>query len=157
MGDYGKEKVCSLLFACIDCWLIALVCSSFLEYSELFTRCAFEGTTPAFDLLCTLVSPDGRPVTCSACFTIRKDVSRFQMDIDLAVSSFLSFRCSRFLIFPVSSSGKTESLPLPSLIQKRVNHVACLSSLSTKQPISPPAVKKRSRPLDASFCLASTF
>ncbi|PWY98526.1 hypothetical protein BCV70DRAFT_201838 [Testicularia cyperi] len=44
-----------------------------LDYWEKFALHAFENTTQSVMTTCTLVKPDGKPVPCAFCFTIKRD------------------------------------------------------------------------------------
>ncbi|GAA94347.1 uncharacterized protein L969DRAFT_96513 [Mixia osmundae IAM 14324] len=48
--------------------------SSVVEYYEAFSNHAFENTTQAVMTTCVLLTPTGRPVPCTFCFTIKRDL-----------------------------------------------------------------------------------
>ena len=54
--------------------LACALCPSVIEFYDNFSRCAFDGTMPSFKQVCTLLTPSGRAISCTACFSIRRDV-----------------------------------------------------------------------------------
>ncbi|CAD6911391.1 unnamed protein product [Tilletia controversa] len=59
---------------------------STIEYWEKFAMHAFENTSQSVVARCTLLTPQGKPVPCSACFSIKRDM--FDLPI-LIVGNFL--------------------------------------------------------------------
>lgn len=47
---------------------------SVVEYWEKFAAHAFESSSQSVNSHCVLIKPDGTPVPCSFCFSIRRDV-----------------------------------------------------------------------------------
>ncbi|KAI8590794.1 hypothetical protein BDZ88DRAFT_413276 [Geranomyces variabilis] len=52
-----------------------------VDYWEKFSLIAFDNSQQSVMTTCTLVSPDGRPVPCAFCFTIKRDI----FDVPLAI------------------------------------------------------------------------
>ncbi|GAA6018087.1 hypothetical protein JCM11491_003313 [Sporobolomyces phaffii] len=48
--------------------------ASVVEYYESFAKHAFESTSTSVTLQCVVLGPDGRPVPCAFCFSVRRDL-----------------------------------------------------------------------------------
>ncbi|GAA5823181.1 hypothetical protein JCM10212_003234, partial [Sporobolomyces blumeae] len=60
--------------------------SSVVEYFESFAKHAFESTSTSVTLQCVVLGPDGRPVPCAFCFSVRRDLFSCP---SLVIGSFL--------------------------------------------------------------------
>ncbi|KAJ3066329.1 Transcriptional regulator of nonfermentable carbon utilization, partial [Podochytrium sp. JEL0797] len=66
--------------------------NSVIEYWERFATAAFDNTQGSWMVRCVLVSPVGRKIPCSVCFTIKRDI----FDVPLAIiGNFLPLFQSR--------------------------------------------------------------
>ena len=48
--------------------------ASVVEYYESFAKHAFESTATSITMQCVVLAPDGRPVPCAFCFSVRRDL-----------------------------------------------------------------------------------
>ncbi|POY75679.1 hypothetical protein BMF94_1302 [Rhodotorula taiwanensis] len=48
--------------------------ASVVEYFESFAKHAFESTATSITMQCVVLAPDGRPVPCAFCFSVRRDL-----------------------------------------------------------------------------------
>lgn len=62
--------------------------ASVVEYYESFAKHAFESTATSITMQCVVLAPDGRPVPCAFCFSVRRDL------FSVRCSSLLPFRGS---------------------------------------------------------------
>ncbi|KWU44010.1 hypothetical protein RHOSPDRAFT_12418, partial [Rhodotorula sp. JG-1b] len=60
--------------------------SSVVEYYESFAKHAFESTATSITMQCVVLAPDGRPVPCAFCFSVRRDLFSCPF---LVIGSFL--------------------------------------------------------------------
>ncbi|GAA5868122.1 hypothetical protein JCM1840_006149 [Sporobolomyces johnsonii] len=60
--------------------------ASVVEYYESFAKHAFESTSTSVTLQCVVLGPDGRPVPCAFCFSVRRDLFSCPF---LVIGSFL--------------------------------------------------------------------
>jgi len=59
--------------------------ASVVEYYESFAKHAFESTSTSVTLQCVVLGPDGRPVPCAFCFSVRRDL--FSVSLPLSGST----------------------------------------------------------------------
>ncbi|GAA6018034.1 hypothetical protein JCM10207_002749, partial [Rhodosporidiobolus poonsookiae] len=60
--------------------------ASVVEYYESFAKHAFESTATSITMQCVVLAPDGRPVPCAFCFSVRRDLFSCPF---LVIGSFL--------------------------------------------------------------------
>ncbi|GAA6004361.1 uncharacterized protein JCM10292_001444 [Rhodotorula paludigena] len=60
--------------------------ASVVEYYESFAKHAFESTATSITMQCVVLGPDGRPVPCAFCFSVRRDLFSCPF---LVIGSFL--------------------------------------------------------------------
>jgi len=75
--------------------------ASVVEYYESFAKHAFESTSTSVTLQCVVLGPDGRPVPCAFCFSVRRDL----FSVSFTLFSFSVFEVIRS--FTSSNSALT--------------------------------------------------
>lgn len=60
--------------------------ASVVEYYESFAKHAFESTATSITMQCVVLAPDGRPVPCAFCFSVRRDLFSVRCSLSLSFS-----------------------------------------------------------------------
>jgi hypothetical protein len=111
--------------------------SSVVEYYESFAKHAFESTATSITMQCVVLAPDGRPVPCAFCFSVRRDLFSVRVCLAFLRETDCMDRLPGFVALETVSFPRHRFLPPnPGLVSFLA--LSCCFSVLTLHIISVP-------------------